>query len=767
MTMELEEEFEGERKEDAEMKESDAATVVDDNEDAGSPSFGHEPASETEPKEEWETGWEETPKEEPNEKLEDELEEPFKTPSEEEKKPKKKPEETRKDDKPDGETEDDEGIIEKVEETLEKETRIVDIPLLVIIVACIIGAGLIGWFGITHFMLAPPASNVTVTTDQVTIIQYSEFLCPYCSMVEATVQELKDYYGDDITIEWRHFTVHGDPLTHSGSALSAEAAECARDQGMFDEMKGALFEAYFQLSQDITNATVLKSIAAELGLDATEFSMCLDGGTKAAIVVGHVSQARADGVTGTPSFIIGGEKLVGAQPFSTFQELIDGALSGELEVGEPEILAVHYFSDPNNPTTILSELVGHLSNLENIEVTTTEGRTAAQGIAGELGVTAWPTIVFDMDAIQEREDLMTLMQSFLQANSEYVVTRATEDEAYLLVFEFAHIEMFVPQELNAVFYDGDCSVCGNDLSSLVSELDELPNVVVTFKNALDSRSELEALSLSAYPAFLIDYVQSTRRIDVFSKLVDGISRNPGTIEGTVTAEGLGVISTATKMEFIPVNTTLNESGVHVNLYIMSQCPYGILAEQNLGVVYDALNGTFDVSPVFIVNYDASSGSISSLHGEPEVLENKRQKCIYNELGVKAWLEYALCYDDKYYSGTASDTAFAECVDELAIDSVTVVDACIDSGVATKLLVEDAIETGSKGISSSPTIMIVGQDAGESVQVSRSLRGLMDSETLKSEICAMYSVAGIEAVSACSDSNSTLESAAVSGSGPSC
>jgi len=154
----------------------------------------------------------------------------------------------------------------------------------------------------------------------VTIIEFSDFQCPFCAKYETqTFPQLKKDYIDPgkAKIVFKNF-----PLPfHQFAEKAAEAGECAFEQGKFWEYKEKLFENQQALSVDD-----LKKYAKDLGLDTGQFNNCLDSGKFAAEVQDDLKSGQEAGVEGTPSFLINGQLLVGAQPFSEFQKIIDEKL---------------------------------------------------------------------------------------------------------------------------------------------------------------------------------------------------------------------------------------------------------------------------------------------------------------------------------------------------------------------------------------------------------------------------------------------------------
>jgi protein-disulfide isomerase len=151
----------------------------------------------------------------------------------------------------------------------------------------------------------------------VTIVEFSDFECPYCARAEPAVKEVLAAYPGKIRLVYRDFPL---PM-HPRAPKAAEAAHCAADQGKYWEMHEKLF----------ANATKLelgdlKGYAREVGLDSGKFDKCLDSGEKAKVVEGHRKAGEDAGVSGTPAFFINGRLLSGAQPPEAFKAIIDQEL---------------------------------------------------------------------------------------------------------------------------------------------------------------------------------------------------------------------------------------------------------------------------------------------------------------------------------------------------------------------------------------------------------------------------------------------------------
>jgi protein-disulfide isomerase len=176
-------------------------------------------------------------------------------------------------------------------------------------------------------MLDPPRTVVATGADDpakgaaaapVTIVEFSDFQCPFCSRVNPTLKQVEDKYGDKVRVVFRNF-----PLLqiHPQAAKAAEAASCAADQGKFWEMHDKLFANQQKLA-----VADLKQHATDLGLKAEEFNQCLDSGKKEAEWKKDMDEATSYGITGTPAFFINGRLISGAQPLEAFTSIIDEEL---------------------------------------------------------------------------------------------------------------------------------------------------------------------------------------------------------------------------------------------------------------------------------------------------------------------------------------------------------------------------------------------------------------------------------------------------------
>ena len=175
-------------------------------------------------------------------------------------------------------------------------------------------------------MLEPPRTAVAFSADDpvkgpanapVTIVEFSDFQCPFCSRVTPTLKQVEDTYGDKVRVVFRNFPLLLPPLRRQGG----RGGLCAADQGKFWEMHDRLFGDQQKLGVDD-----LKQSAVALGLKADVFNQCLDSGKKEAEWKHDMDEGTSYGLTGTPAFFINGRLISGAQPLEAFTQIIDEEL---------------------------------------------------------------------------------------------------------------------------------------------------------------------------------------------------------------------------------------------------------------------------------------------------------------------------------------------------------------------------------------------------------------------------------------------------------
>ncbi len=176
-------------------------------------------------------------------------------------------------------------------------------------------------------MLEPPRYNVPVAAGDpvrgkagapVTIVEFSDFQCPFCQRVNPTLAKLRETYGDRINIVFKDY-----PLpNHPQAPKAAEAARCAGEQNKFWEMHDAMFA-----NQRALEVPALKQTARAIGLDGGAFDTCIDSGKHAATIEKNAALGEQMGVNSTPTLYVNGRQVLGAMPFEVFKQVIDEELA--------------------------------------------------------------------------------------------------------------------------------------------------------------------------------------------------------------------------------------------------------------------------------------------------------------------------------------------------------------------------------------------------------------------------------------------------------
>jgi protein-disulfide isomerase len=152
----------------------------------------------------------------------------------------------------------------------------------------------------------------------VTIVEFSDFECPFCGHAVETLQHVEKTYGNNVRIVFRDYPL----FSHRTAKRAAEAAHCAEEQGRFWEMHDRLFSK----GGPLTDADLYR-FASQAGVDHDKFDQCLTSGKfKEAWKVSQDEGTRV-GVTSTPSFFINGRMIVGAAGYDVFSKIIDEDLA--------------------------------------------------------------------------------------------------------------------------------------------------------------------------------------------------------------------------------------------------------------------------------------------------------------------------------------------------------------------------------------------------------------------------------------------------------
>ena len=194
------------------------------------------------------------------------------------------------------------------------------------------------------------------TQGRARITVFSDYVCPFCYLEEPDLARVKEEYGDRVEVDWRAYELRPDPiptLDPDGSYLhrvwnasvypmaeslgmklrlppvqprsrkALEAAEFAREKGLYDEMHNALFRAFFEDGRDIGDVEVILDVAAPVGLDLSELRAALAEDRYTEKVLADEELSRKLGVSSVPTMLVTpagapleeAEVITGAQPY--------------------------------------------------------------------------------------------------------------------------------------------------------------------------------------------------------------------------------------------------------------------------------------------------------------------------------------------------------------------------------------------------------------------------------------------------------------------
>ncbi|HET9751855.1 MAG TPA: thioredoxin domain-containing protein, partial [Myxococcales bacterium] len=157
----------------------------------------------------------------------------------------------------------------------------------------------------------------------VTIVEWSDFQCPYCSRVEPTLKQVMTAYGNKVRLVWKN-----QPLPfHPNAMPAAEAAMAAYEQGndKFWQMHERLFANQTELSP-----AFYEKVAREIGLDVGKWKASVAAHRPQEAIQADMRAGITVGANGTPTFFINGKRLVGAMPFDSFKQIIDAELASKV-----------------------------------------------------------------------------------------------------------------------------------------------------------------------------------------------------------------------------------------------------------------------------------------------------------------------------------------------------------------------------------------------------------------------------------------------------
>jgi protein-disulfide isomerase len=155
------------------------------------------------------------------------------------------------------------------------------------------------------------------TNPVVTIVEFSDFECPFCKQVQSVLRQIVESYGRTVRLVFKHLPLEG----HRNSLPAARAAYCAAEQDRFWQFHDAVFAAGH------LSPPVFEQIASDLGLGLPKFQECVASERSRAAVVKDIEAARRLRIESTPSFVVNGKVIKGALSFADFQRIVEQELN--------------------------------------------------------------------------------------------------------------------------------------------------------------------------------------------------------------------------------------------------------------------------------------------------------------------------------------------------------------------------------------------------------------------------------------------------------
>jgi protein-disulfide isomerase len=171
----------------------------------------------------------------------------------------------------------------------------------------------------------------------VTIIEFSDFQCPYCKRVGPQMQKIKETYADKVRIVWKHEPLPFHPRAEPAAEVAIEARAQKGDKGFWDA-HDKLFE-----SQPKLDDADLEKVASDLGLDMAKVKAAIKDKKHKKDIDADMELGEDVQASGTPHFFVNGRRLVGAQPFEKFQKIIDEEVA-KYEAQKGKVAAKDYYA---------------------------------------------------------------------------------------------------------------------------------------------------------------------------------------------------------------------------------------------------------------------------------------------------------------------------------------------------------------------------------------------------------------------------------------
>jgi protein-disulfide isomerase len=186
------------------------------------------------------------------------------------------------------------------------------------------------------FFVAPAPYRAKVSVDgspslgladaPVTIVEFADFSCPYCRLVQSSLRQLLAKYPTTVRLVFKHFPLE---TVHPDARRLAEASWCAAAQDRFWQFEDAVFAK----QRVAANESTLSEFAQRAGLDLKLFHACLSSGEVKVAVQTQMDEAARLGISGTPSFLINGRFVYGALPVEAFVKIVEEEVAGNKSDG--------------------------------------------------------------------------------------------------------------------------------------------------------------------------------------------------------------------------------------------------------------------------------------------------------------------------------------------------------------------------------------------------------------------------------------------------
>jgi len=163
-----------------------------------------------------------------------------------------------------------------------------------------------------------PARVIGQPNAPITIVEFSDFQCPFCQRAYPVVKQLLAKYPNQIKLAYRDFPLR---QIHPQADAAAAASRCAGEQGKFWEFHDRLFES----NRPLDTPSFVEH-ATQLALDIPKFNECLESGRFDALIEEDLQDGNQAGVTGTPAFFINGVAVTGSQPLAVFEKVVEEEL---------------------------------------------------------------------------------------------------------------------------------------------------------------------------------------------------------------------------------------------------------------------------------------------------------------------------------------------------------------------------------------------------------------------------------------------------------